>query len=120
MPDIDRLLDHQPGRRDAVVTLNLDLSAAEIATLVDEKAVTAIALMHRARAWFAAHGITHIERIVNNGFRAEAFARALLGSRHQRITPYTPRHNGKVERVQPDHLRGVPPGPDLDLRGSTP
>jgi transposase InsO family protein len=57
--------------------------------------------MHRARTWFAAHGITRIERIVtDNGacYRAEAFARALLGSRHQRITPYTPRHNGKVER----------------------
>ncbi|WP_430335613.1 IS481 family transposase [Rhodococcus sp. ACT016] len=69
--------------------------------LPDEKAITAIAFMHRARAWFAAHGITHIERIVtDNGacYRAEAFARALLGSRHQRITPYTPRHNGKVER----------------------
>ncbi|GAA2659351.1 hypothetical protein GCM10010307_75840 [Streptomyces vastus] len=57
--------------------------------------------MHRVRAWFAAHGITHIERIVtDNGacYRADAFARALLGTRHQRITPYTPRHNGKVER----------------------
>lgn len=69
--------------------------------LPDEKAVTAIAFMHRARTWFAAHGITHIERIVtDNGacYRADTFARALLGSRHQRITPYTPRHNGKVER----------------------
>lgn len=69
--------------------------------LPDEKAVTAIAFMHRARVWFAAHGITRIERIVtDNGacYRADAFARALLGSRHQRITPYTPRHNGKVER----------------------
>jgi transposase InsO family protein len=69
--------------------------------LSDEKAVTAIAFMHRARVWFAAHGITRIERIVtDNGacYRAEAFAHALLGSRHQRITPYTPRHNGKVER----------------------
>lgn len=69
--------------------------------LPDEKAVTAIAFMHRARAWFTAHGISRIERIVtDNGacYRAEAFARALLGSRHQRITPYTPRHNGKVER----------------------
>ncbi len=57
--------------------------------------------MHRARAWFVAHGITRIERIVtDNGacYRAEAFARALLGSRHQRITPCTPRHNGKAER----------------------
>lgn len=59
--------------------------------------------MHRARIWFAAHGITRIERIVtNNGacYRAEAFARALLGARHQRITPYTPRHNGRVERYK--------------------
>lgn len=69
--------------------------------LADEKATTAIAFMHRARAWHTAHGITRIERIVtDNGacYRAEAFSRALLGSRHQRITPYTPRHNGKVER----------------------
>ncbi|MBO0882483.1 MAG: IS481 family transposase [Mycobacterium sp.] len=69
--------------------------------LPDEKAATAIGFMHRARAWFAAHGINRIERIVtDNGacYRADAFAKALLGSRHQRITPYTPRHNGKVER----------------------
>jgi transposase InsO family protein len=69
--------------------------------LSDEKATTAIAFLHRARAWFGAHGVTRIERIVtDNGacYRADAFARSLLGSRHQRITPYTPRHNGKVER----------------------
>ncbi|NLE80072.1 MAG: IS481 family transposase [Rhodococcus sp.] len=69
--------------------------------LADEKAITAVAFLHRAREWFAAHGITHIERIVtDNGacYRAEAFAAALDGSRHQRITPYTPRHNGKIER----------------------
>jgi transposase InsO family protein len=69
--------------------------------LPDEKAVTAIAFLHRARAWFTAHGIAHIERIVtDNGacYRADAFARALLGAHHQRTTPYTPRHNGKVER----------------------
>lgn len=69
--------------------------------LPDEKATTAIGFLRRARAWFAAHGVTRIERIVtDNGscYRADAFARSLLGSRHQRITPYTPRHNGKVER----------------------
>lgn len=69
--------------------------------LPDEKASTAITFMHRARAWFAALGIKRIERIVtDNGacYRADAFARALLGPRHQRITPYTPRHNGRVER----------------------
>ncbi|MFV8268030.1 IS481 family transposase [Mycolicibacterium peregrinum] len=69
--------------------------------LTDEKAATAIGFMHRARAFFDAHGITHIQRIVtDNGacYRAKDFAKALLGARHQRITPYTPRHNGKVER----------------------
>ncbi|GAO11988.1 putative transposase [Streptomyces lydicamycinicus] len=69
--------------------------------LPDEKATTAIAFLHRARAWLAAHGIARIERIVtDNGacYRAESFTRALLGARHQRIAPYTPRHNGKVER----------------------
>jgi transposase InsO family protein len=69
--------------------------------LPDEKAVTAVAFMDRARAWFASHGIAHIERIVtDNGacYRAHVFAEALGTSRHQRITPYTPRHNGKVER----------------------
>jgi transposase InsO family protein len=69
--------------------------------LADEKAVTAIGFMHRARVWFAAHGINRIERIVtDNGacYRAQDFAHVLHGARHQRITPYTPRHNGKVER----------------------
>lgn len=69
--------------------------------LPDEKAVTAVGYLDRARAWFAAHGITQIERIVtDNGacYRANAFRDAMKGSRHQRITPYTPRHNGTVER----------------------
>ncbi|MEV6325554.1 IS481 family transposase [Nocardia sp. NPDC051787] len=69
--------------------------------LPDEKAATAIGFVFRARAFFAAHGIDRIDRIVtDNGscYRARDFAKVLLGARHQRITPYTPRHNGKVER----------------------
>jgi len=72
--------------------------------LPDETARTAIAFMTRARAFFAAHGINRITRVVtDNGpcYRAAAFARSLnsLGvSLHQRIRPFTPRHNGKVER----------------------
>ena len=61
--------------------------------LPDEKATTAIGFMHRARAWFAALGITRIERIItDNGacYRADAFARAMLGARHQRIKPLHP------------------------------
>lgn len=69
--------------------------------LDDEKAVTAVAFLNRARAWFAAHGMTQIERIVaDNGacYRASGFADAIGESRHQRITPYPPRHNGRIER----------------------
>lgn len=36
--------------------------------LPDEKAATSITFLHRARAWFAAHGIVHIERIVTERF----------------------------------------------------
>lgn len=69
--------------------------------LPDEKATTAIGFLHRARAWFATHGIAAIEQVVtDNGacYRAEAFTRSLLGAKHRRTRPYTPRHNGKVER----------------------
>ena len=74
---------------------------AYTAALPDEKAVTAIAFLDRARTWFAAHGITQIERIItDNGacYRANAFAAALNGAEHRRTKPYTPKHNGKVER----------------------
>ena len=70
-------------------------------SLPDEKAVTAVAFLERARTWFAAHGINSIERVVtDNGscYRANAFRDAIGETRHQRITPYTPRHNGKIER----------------------
>jgi len=69
--------------------------------LPDEKSISAVSFLDRARTWFADHGITRIERIVtDNGacYRANAFHDATGGSRHQRIAPYTPRHNGKVER----------------------
>lgn len=70
--------------------------------LPDEKAHTAIGFLHRARTFFAAHGITHIERIVTDIQRlllpSPRLHHRLHGTRHQRITPYTPRHNGKIER----------------------
>ena len=71
--------------------------------LDDEKASTTIGFFCRARAFFAAHGITRFVRVVtDNGanYRARTFTTTItsLASRHQRIRPYTPRHNGKVER----------------------
>jgi transposase InsO family protein len=73
--------------------------------LPDETAATTIGFFHRARGFFAAHGIARITRVVtDNGpnYRARAFARTVcaFASRHYRIRPYTPRHNGKVERYQ--------------------
>lgn len=69
--------------------------------LDDEKGTTSARFLERAKTWFAAHGIMSIERIVtDNGacYRSKVFTEAVLPARHQRITPYTPRHNGKVER----------------------
>lgn len=82
----------------------------------------------RARAFFAAHGIRRLHRVVtDNGanYRAKDFTRCVeaLAGRHQRIKPYTPRHNGKVERynrlladevlyVRPLCQRAGPPGRD--------
>ena len=71
--------------------------------LDDEKASTTIGFFCRARAFFTAHGVTRLVRVVtDNGanYRARTFTAIItsLASRHQRIRPYTPRHNGKVER----------------------
>jgi transposase InsO family protein len=70
--------------------------------LPDEKGATAVAFLARARVFLAAHGISRINRLVtDNGacYRSTAFARAVTDlGRHQRIRPFTPRHNGKVER----------------------
>jgi transposase InsO family protein len=68
------------------------------------KDATAAAFLARAKVWFAAHGINHIHWVVtDNGacHRSGDFARIVgQGTRHQRTKPYTPRHNGKVERYQ--------------------
>jgi transposase InsO family protein len=72
--------------------------------LPDETAKTVVGFWARARAWFAAHGITRITRVVtDNGscYRSKAFTRATShAARHQRTKPFTPKHNGKVERYQ--------------------
>jgi len=58
--------------------------------LADEKAATTIGFFHRARAFFAAHGIHRFVRVVtDNGpnYTARAFVRTVLAvaSRHHRI-----------------------------------
>ena len=71
-------------------------------SLEDEKAETTVGFWYRAMAFFAAHGI-EIDRVITdngNNYRSNLFNTAVtgLGHRHHRIRPYTPKHNGKVER----------------------
>ena len=73
---------------------------AEIHT--DEKAETAIGVLHRAVTWFADRGVI-VERVLSdNGpcYRSHAWgnACAALGITHKRTRPYRPQTNGKIER----------------------
>ena len=83
------------------------LAYAEI--LEDERKAAAIAFLDRAVAWFAARGVQTRELMTDNGsaYRSHAFAAACrrLSLRHIRTRPYTPRTNGKVERLIQTLLR---------------
>jgi transposase InsO family protein len=76
------------------------LAYAEV--LSDERAVSAVAFLRRAVAWFASFGITVQRVLSDNGacYRSGAHALALaeLGIRHLFTRPYRPRTNGKAER----------------------
>jgi transposase InsO family protein len=78
------------------------LAYAEV--LPDEKGATAAGFLTRAAAYFAAAGITDIERVLSdNAFayrRSTAFkdAVAALGAEQRFIKPHCPWTNGKVER----------------------
>ena len=77
--------------------------------LPDERATTAAAFLGRALAWYAALGVRVRAVLTDNGacYRGRAVA-ALLhheGIQHKHTRPYTPRTNGKVERVIQTLLR---------------
>jgi hypothetical protein len=74
------------------------LAYAEV--LTDEKAITAIGFLHRARRFYASYGIT-IERVMtDNGSpyisTAHAIACRTMGLRHLRTRPRRPQTNGKA------------------------
>ena len=82
---------------------------AYVEMLQDERGPSATAFFRRAIAWFAARGI-RVERVMtDNGmcYRSHLFANACtaLGVRHVRTRPYTPRTNGKAERLIQTLLR---------------
>jgi transposase len=84
------------------------LAYAEV--LPDEKAISAIAFLYRARAFFARHGI-HVEGVLtDNGSAYISTIHALtcrrLGIRHLRTRPRRPQTNGKAERFIRTLLNG--------------
>ena len=75
---------------------------AYVEICADEKAQTAIGVLERAVAWFAARGVT-VERVLSDNvscYRSYAWRDACtaLGITHKRTRPYRPQTNGKIER----------------------
>ena len=72
--------------------------------LPDEKGPTCAAFLRRAAAYFADHGIDHIERVLTDNhwsYRRSVdvgVVIANLGAKHKFIRPHCPWQNGKVER----------------------
>ena len=66
----------------------------------DEKAVSAVAHLEAAIAWYASLGVTVTRIMTDNGscYRSRAFAKACknLRLKHIRTKPYTPKTNGKA------------------------
>lgn len=75
---------------------------AYVEVLPDERRQSTTGFLIRALRWFRARGI-RVERVMTDngsGYVAKLFRKALrmLGIRHIRTRPYTPRTNGKAER----------------------
>jgi transposase InsO family protein len=71
--------------------------------LPDEKGATCAAFLTRAAAYFAAHGITRIERVMTDNAWAYKYSLrevcSVIGARQKFIKPHCPWQNGKVERL---------------------
>jgi transposase InsO family protein len=79
--------------------------------LADEQQATAIGFMSRALAWFNSQGVECRQVMSDNGpaYVSRSFAKAckVLGLRHIRTRPYTPRTNGKAERFIQTFVPGM-------------
>jgi hypothetical protein len=74
-----------------------------VGVLGDEHKPTVISFLSRAIAWFNSQGIECGRVVSDNGpsYVSKVFAKACrtLNLRHIRTRPYTPRTNGKAERL---------------------
>jgi len=82
---------------------------AYVEVLDDEKRATATAFLIRAVRWFRDKGV-RIKRVMTDngsGYVSRLFAKAcrMIGIRHIRTRPYTPKTNGKAERFIQTLLR---------------
>ena len=75
---------------------------AYVEVLADEKAVTAVGFLRRAKAFFESYGMTVQAVMTDNGgaYRStiHALACKALGLKHLRTRAYRPQTNGKAER----------------------
>lgn len=76
---------------------------AYVEVLPDEKGVTATRFLQRALAWFAKRGVKTERILTDNGscYLSKVFANECRDRqvRHLKTKPYTPRTNGKAERL---------------------
>lgn len=84
------------------------LAYAEV--LPSERASDAVAFLSRAVAWYQEQGVQTEAVLTDNGVAYRSHHRwretcASLGLRHPRTRPYTPRTNGKAERLIQTMLR---------------
>ena len=104
-------LDHVRGAGWEYVHVCIDDASrlAYVEVLGDEKGTTVAAFLKRATAWYAERGVK-VRRVMTDngsGYVSKVFAGACksLRQRHLRTRPYTPKTNGKAERLVQTLLR---------------
>lgn len=82
---------------------------AHLQVLADERSEAAVQMLRQTIAWYRERGIVVAAIMTDNGscYRSHAFRSACtdLGVAHRRTRPYTPRTNGKAERLIQTALR---------------